>query len=68
MTCPPADLLPFLLLGLGLTAPVAALGHGFDDMQAARRAVGRIKEVLAVPPLPEPVHPAGPRGAPRGAA
>ncbi len=34
----PADLLPFLLLGLGLTAPVAALGHGFDDMQAARRA------------------------------
>src|SRR5690606_29754653 len=23
----PADLLPFLLLGLGLTAPVAALGH-----------------------------------------
>ncbi|MFC5822148.1 ABC transporter ATP-binding protein [Nonomuraea harbinensis] len=59
---PPADLLPFLLLGLGLTAPVAALGHGFDDMQAARRAVGRIKEVLAVPPLPEPVHPAGPRG------
>lgn len=59
---PPADLLPFLLLGLGLTAPVAALGHGFDDMQAARRAVGRIKEVLAVPPLPEPVHPAEPRG------
>ncbi|TXK40866.1 ABC transporter ATP-binding protein [Nonomuraea sp. C10] len=59
---PPADLLPFLLLGLGLTAPVAALGHGFDDMQAARRAVGRIKEVLAVPPLPEPVHPAAPRG------
>ena len=44
----PADLLPFLLLGLGLTAPVAALGHGFDDLQAARRAVGRIRDVLEV--------------------
>ncbi|WP_433539903.1 ABC transporter ATP-binding protein [Streptosporangium sandarakinum] len=58
----PADLLPFPLLGLGLTAPVAALGHGFDDMQAARRAVGRIRDVLAVPPLPEPAHPVAPRG------
>ncbi|GAA0938633.1 ABC transporter ATP-binding protein [Actinocorallia libanotica] len=59
---PAADLLPFLLLGLGLTAPVAALGHGFDDMQAARRAVGRIRDVLAVEPLPEPAHPVAPRG------
>ncbi|NEC14060.1 ABC transporter ATP-binding protein [Streptomyces sp. SID8014] len=58
----PADLLPFLLLGLGLTAPVAALGHGFDDLQAAGRAVGRIREVLAVPPLPQPVSPDPPRG------
>ncbi|PXY18534.1 ABC transporter ATP-binding protein [Prauserella flavalba] len=58
----PADLLPFLLLGLGLTAPVAALGHGFDDLQAARRAVGRIREVLAVPSLPEPSQPVTPRG------
>jgi ATP-binding cassette subfamily B protein len=58
----PADLLPFLLLGLGLTAPVAALGHGFDDLQAARRAVGRIREVLGVPPLPEPEHPVAPEG------
>jgi ATP-binding cassette, subfamily B, bacterial IrtA/YbtP len=58
----PADLLPFLLLGLGLTAPVAALGHGLDDMQAARRAVGRIRDVLAVRPLPEPAHPVAPQG------
>ncbi|MEV0810404.1 ABC transporter ATP-binding protein [Micromonospora sp. NPDC050200] len=57
----PADLLPFLLLGLGLTAPVAALGHGFDDMQAAGRAVGRIKEVLQVQPLTEPGHPVAPQ-------
>ncbi|NRQ31918.1 ABC transporter ATP-binding protein [Nonomuraea sp. NN258] len=59
---PPADLLPFLLLGLGLTAPVAALGHGFDDLQTARRAIGRIKDVLAVRPLPEPDRPRTPRG------
>ncbi|MFG3437125.1 ABC transporter ATP-binding protein [Nonomuraea sp. NPDC047897] len=58
----PADLLPFLLLGLGLTAPVAALGHGFDDLQSAGRALGRIKDVLAVAPLPEPAHPRPPRG------
>ncbi|MFE5556315.1 MFS transporter [Streptomyces sp. NPDC056544] len=58
----PADLLPFLLLGLGLTAPVAALGHGFDDVQAARRAVGRIREVLTVRSLPEPAQPAAPQG------
>ncbi|WP_262391608.1 ABC transporter ATP-binding protein [Nocardiopsis sp. CNR-923] len=58
----PVDLLPFLLLGLGLTAPVAALGHGFDDLQAARRAIGRIRDVLDVPPLPEPARPVAPRG------
>lgn len=58
----PADLLPFLLLGLGLTAPVAALGHGFDDMQAAGRAVGRIRDVLDAPVLPEPAHPAAAHG------
>ncbi|WP_216592399.1 ABC transporter ATP-binding protein [Verrucosispora sioxanthis] len=57
----PVDLLPFLLLGLGLTAPVAALGHGFDDMQAAGRAVGRIREVLGVGVLPQPACPAIPR-------
>jgi len=59
---PAADLLPFLLLGLGLTAPVEALGHGFDNMQAARRAVGRIRDVLDVRPLPEPARPLTPRG------
>ncbi|MFI6817559.1 ABC transporter ATP-binding protein [Nonomuraea sp. NPDC050328] len=59
----PADLLPFLLLGLGLTAPVAALiAHSFDDLQNARRALGRIRDVLDVRPLPEPTRPVTPRG------
>ncbi|MBB6352229.1 ATP-binding cassette subfamily B protein [Nonomuraea muscovyensis] len=57
-----ADLLPFLLLGLGLTAPVAALGHGFDEMRAAGRAVGRIKDVLEVRSLAEPARPVAPQG------
>ncbi|MEU3071454.1 ABC transporter ATP-binding protein [Streptomyces sp. NPDC006906] len=59
---PPADLLPFLLLGLGLTAPIAALGHGLDDVQAAQRAAGRIQELLRVAPLPEPATPVTPSG------
>ncbi|RSN42939.1 ABC transporter [Amycolatopsis sp. WAC 04197] len=58
----PVDLLPFLVLGLGLTAPVAALGHGFDELQAARRAIGRIRDVLGVRPLPEPENPLVPQG------
>ncbi|MGW0634404.1 ABC transporter ATP-binding protein [Nocardia salmonicida] len=58
----PADLLPFLLLGIGLTAPVAALGHGFDDLQAAGRAAGRIRDVLDEAPLPEPTQPRTRRG------
>ena len=56
------DVLPFLLLGLGLTAPVAALGHGFDDIQAAKRAVGRIQDVLAQPVHTEPADPPTPDG------
>ncbi|WP_410872275.1 ABC transporter ATP-binding protein [Nocardia sp. A7] len=58
----PADLLPFVLLGIGLTAPVAALGHGFDDLQAAGRAAGRIRDVLDEAPLPEPTRPRAPQG------
>ncbi|OAP25479.1 MULTISPECIES: ABC transporter ATP-binding protein [Amycolatopsis] len=56
------DVLPFLLLGMGLTAPVAALGHGFDELQAARRAVARIAEVLSTPSMTEPEHPGAPAG------
>ncbi|MFE5597718.1 ABC transporter ATP-binding protein [Streptomyces coelicoflavus] len=58
----PADLLPFLLLGLGLTAPIGALSHGFDDIQGAGRAIGRIREVLQEQPLAEPAHPVVPQG------
>ncbi|WP_405430249.1 ABC transporter ATP-binding protein [Micromonospora sp. NBC_00617] len=56
------DVLPFLLLGMGLTAPVAVLGHGFDDFQAAGRAVARIEEVLSTPSMSEPQPSAIPDG------
>lgn len=58
----PADLLPFLLLSLALTAPVAALAHGLDNVNAARRAAGRIGAVLAEPPAPRPAAPRVPDG------
>lgn len=61
-TAPASDLLPFLLLALALTAPVAALCHGFDDVRAARTAAGRIRALLEAPPLPEPARPLPPRG------
>lgn len=56
------DALPFLLLGVALTAPVAALGHGFDDMTAGRRALKRINAVLRTPALEEPSVPRTPVG------
>ncbi|MFE2234772.1 ABC transporter ATP-binding protein [Streptomyces sp. NPDC059442] len=59
---PPADLLPFPLLAVALTAPIAALGHGLDNVRAAEASAERIRAMLDVPPLPEPAHPAEPRG------
>ncbi|GGZ30176.1 ABC transporter ATP-binding protein [Streptomyces inusitatus] len=48
------DLLPFALLGLGLTAPVLGLGYSFDEIRKARSAAERVAAVLATEPLPEP--------------
>ncbi|MEV4339070.1 ABC transporter ATP-binding protein [Streptomyces sp. NPDC049590] len=59
---PPADLLPFLLLSVALTAPVAALGHGMDNIHAAEQSADRIHELLSVRPLPRPAHSAAPHG------
>ncbi|WP_433046738.1 ABC transporter ATP-binding protein [Dactylosporangium sp. CS-033363] len=50
----PVDLLPFLLLGLGLGQPVLALGFGVGALQEAREAAGRIAAILGTPPLPVP--------------
>ncbi|MDG9706413.1 ABC transporter ATP-binding protein [Streptomyces sp. DH37] len=59
----PPDLLPFVLLGLGLTAPVLALGYATQDLRTAQTAAGRIRRLLARPPLPGPRAQRRPDGA-----
>ncbi|MDN3356797.1 ABC transporter ATP-binding protein [Actinomadura sp. DC4] len=59
----PVDVLPFVLLGLGLTAPVQTMGQAANSMRAAEAAAGRIRGLLATPELREPVAPREPSGA-----
>lgn len=47
----PTDLLPFALLGLGLTAPLQTLEFSGNDVQLASMAAGRVRELLAAPEL-----------------
>ncbi|MYY07947.1 ATP-binding cassette domain-containing protein [Streptomyces sp. SID4919] len=58
----PIDLVPFLTLGLGLTAPVLTLGLAGGTLRTARAAAGRVGELLAVEPLPETATPLRPDG------
>ncbi|PCC68581.1 ABC transporter ATP-binding protein [Nannocystis exedens] len=54
----PLDVLPFALLGLGITAPFMALNYAQQDLSMAQQAAGRIAALLAAPVLPV----AGPGG------
>ncbi|MEV0220503.1 ABC transporter ATP-binding protein [Streptomyces sp. NPDC050704] len=56
------DVVPFLTLGLGLTAPVLVVGLAGNSLRSARQAAGRVGELLAVAPLPEPAEPRIPTG------
>jgi ATP-binding cassette subfamily B protein IrtA len=58
----PIEVLPFLLLGLGLTAPIQALGQAANGLRAAEAAAGRVRDLLATPELPEPGAPREPSG------
>ncbi|PWJ54347.1 ATP-binding cassette, subfamily B [Quadrisphaera granulorum] len=58
----PVDVLPFALLGVGLAAPLTALGYSVNDVRVARAAAGRVGGVLATPELPLNVHPREPAG------
>ncbi|MCK9874257.1 ABC transporter ATP-binding protein/permease [Frankia sp. Ag45/Mut15] len=49
---PGVDLLPFALLGTGLSAPILALSYGIYNMRIAHQAAANVRGVLAVPPLP----------------
>ncbi|RZS45026.1 ATP-binding cassette subfamily B protein [Herbihabitans rhizosphaerae] len=51
------DVLPFALLGLGLSAPMLAIGTNIIALRASRQAAERITTVLSTPALAEPAEP-----------
>lgn len=48
------DVLPFALLGLGISVPIAKLATGAQSLQVARGAFARIAELMAIPQEREP--------------
>lgn len=50
----PVDLLPFVLVGVGLPAPFMTLVQGTQLLRKARVAARHVSEVLAEPSLPAP--------------
>lgn len=56
------DLLPFLVLGVGLPTTFLPVVQGTQGLRKARMAAGRIESVLAHESLPEPVTPREPKG------
>lgn len=56
----PVDVLPFLLVGVGITAPYMPLVHGAQLLRKAKVAASHIGDVLAEPALPEPRTPRSP--------
>lgn len=50
----PVDVIPFALLGLGLSAPLLTLGYSAQGFRMAAEAAGRVSSLLAVPGLPDP--------------
>lgn len=58
----PADLLPFALVGLAITAPIFTLGQNVVKLRSARQAAAGVLEVLDARPLPAPAEPALPAG------
>ncbi|WP_030226330.1 ABC transporter ATP-binding protein [Actinoalloteichus caeruleus] len=59
---PVADLLPFLVVGVGLPTSFSPMIHGAQGLRMARMAAGHIDSLLRHPPLPEPDHPRQPEG------
>ncbi len=64
----PVDVVPFALLGLGLTAPLLTLGYSAQGFRLAAEAGSRVAALLAIPELPQPAAaPTTPPGAAQGA-
>ncbi|MFI1399320.1 ABC transporter ATP-binding protein [Streptomyces sp. NPDC020681] len=56
------DLLPFALLGIGLTAPILSLFYSSYELRIAKAAAERVNEVLEADELPVPAAPRTPAG------
>ncbi|WP_460695470.1 ABC transporter ATP-binding protein [Nocardia thraciensis] len=56
------DLLPFLVVGVGLPSSIGPLFHGAHGLRMARTAAGDLERLLARTPLPEPREPREPDG------
>ncbi|MER5771116.1 ABC transporter ATP-binding protein [Streptomyces sp. NPDC001985] len=52
----PLELLPFIVLGLAIPAPVLAVGFNYHALLAARGAADRVRQILAEPELPSVAH------------
>ncbi|GGL38299.1 ABC transporter ATP-binding protein [Nocardia jinanensis] len=57
-----ADLLPFLVVGIGLPTSLTPAIQGSQGIRQGRMAAGNIERLLALPALPEPVRPCLPDG------
>ncbi|MEV5976601.1 ABC transporter ATP-binding protein [Streptomyces sp. NPDC052114] len=53
----PVDVLPFVLLGLAVTAPLVVVTYAPQAFGQARQAAERVSELLATPALAEPERP-----------
>ncbi|MFE2940725.1 ABC transporter ATP-binding protein [Streptomyces sp. NPDC059255] len=58
----PVDVLPFVLLGLAITAPLVVVTYAPQALGQARQAAARVTELLNTPVLPEPEVPRRPSG------
>ncbi|MDR0366621.1 MAG: ABC transporter ATP-binding protein/permease [Bifidobacteriaceae bacterium] len=56
------DTVPALVLGLGLTAPVMALGSSGQFLRDAAKARESLEAFFATPPMPQPTSPVQPQG------
>nr|WP_052478778.1 ABC transporter ATP-binding protein [Kibdelosporangium sp. MJ126-NF4]CEL19864.1 ABC transporter ATP-binding protein [Kibdelosporangium sp. MJ126-NF4] len=57
-----AELVPALVVGVGLPTSITPAVHGAQGIRKGRLAAGNIERLLTVPPLPEPVQPQTPTG------
>ncbi|MEX5634482.1 ABC transporter ATP-binding protein [Parafrankia sp. FMc2] len=57
-----SDLLPFLIVGIGLPTSLNPLMRSTQGLRAARMAAGHLDALLSLDPLPEPAEPRVPVG------